>query len=57
MGLSRSCYSGLAKTHLQRLLTAEAINLGHLAAWIDDVPAARPRRSAFTRIMTQPRGA
>lgn len=57
MGLRRSRYLGLAKTHLQHLLTAAAINLSRLAAWIDDVPAARPRRSGFTRIMTQPTAA
>jgi len=48
---------GLAKAHLQHPLTAAAINLGRLAAWIVDVPAARPGRSAFTRITTRPRGA
>ncbi|WP_190273142.1 transposase, partial [Methylorubrum extorquens] len=53
MGLRRSRYLGLAKTHLQHLLTAAAINLGRLAAWIDDAPTARTRRSAFTRIMAQ----
>jgi len=57
MGLRRSRYLGLAKSHLQHPFTAAAINLGRLAAWIDDVPAARPRRSSLIRIMTQPRSA
>lgn len=57
MGLRRSRYLGLAKTHLQHLLTATAINLGRLAAWIGDTPAGRSRRSAFARLMAQPASA
>lgn len=57
MGLRRSRYLGLARTHLQHLLTATAINLGRLAAWIGDTPAGRTRRSAFARLMAQPAGA
>lgn len=53
MGLCRSRYLGLARTHLQHLLTAIAINLGRLAAWIGDTPAGRTRRSAFARLMAQ----
>ncbi|MGE8131184.1 transposase [Methylobacterium sp. NPDC080182] len=53
----RSRYLGLAKTHLQHLLTATAINLSRLAAWIDDTPAARTRRSAFARLMARPTAA
>ncbi|MDH2312375.1 transposase [Methylobacterium brachiatum] len=57
MGLRRSRYLGLARTHLQHLLTATAINLGRLAAWIGDTPASRIRRSAFAHLMAQPAGA
>ncbi len=57
MGLRRSRYLGLARTHLQHLLTATAINLDRLAAWIDDTPAARTRRSAFARLMARPTAA
>ncbi|APT30067.1 hypothetical protein MCBMB27_00776 [Methylobacterium phyllosphaerae] len=57
MGLRRSRYLGLARTHLQHLLTATAINLGRLAAWIGDTPAGRTRRPAFARLMAQPAGA
>jgi hypothetical protein len=54
MGLRRSRYLGLARTHLQHLLTATAINLGRLAAWSDDTPAVRTRRSGFARLRVQP---
>ena len=54
MGLRRSRYVGLAKTHLQHLVTAAAINLMRLAAWLSDAPAAQTRRSAFTRLMSGP---
>ncbi|MGU3422387.1 transposase [Methylobacterium sp. D54C] len=57
MGLRRSRYLGLAKTHLQHLRTSTAINLSRLAAWIDDTPAARTRRSAFARLMARPTAA
>ena len=54
MGLRRSRYVGLAKTHLQHLVTAAAINLMRLAAWLSDAPAAQTRRSAFARLMSGP---
>jgi hypothetical protein len=57
MDLRRSRYLGLARTHLQHLLTAKAINLGRLAAWIGDTPAGRTRRSAFARLMARPTAA
>ncbi len=43
--LRRSRYVGLAKTHLQHLLTAVAINLVRLVAWLTDTPRTRTRRS------------
>jgi transposase len=46
-GLRRSRYRGLAKTHLQHVATAAAINLERLAAWFRAVPrAARTSRFA-----------
>ena len=54
MGLRRSRYIGLAKTHLQHPVTAAAINLVRLAAWVGNTPAAQTRRSAFARLMSGP---
>jgi len=42
-------YFGLAKTHLQHLLTATAVNLCRLADWFADAPRATTRRSRLTR--------
>lgn len=55
--LRRSRYIGLAKTHLQHVLTAAAMNLIRLGAWLASTPLARTRQSAFTRLMTLPIGA
>ena len=52
MGLRRSRYIGLAKTRLQHLVTAAAINLVRLAARVGDTAAAPTRRSAFARLMS-----
>lgn len=54
MGLRRSRHAGLAKPPLQRLVTAAAINLVRLAAWVSDAPATQTRRSAFARLMAGP---
>ena len=54
MGLRRSRTIGLAKTHLQHFVTAAAIDLMRLAAWVEDTPMARTRRSAFARLMSGP---
>lgn len=50
-GLRRARYIGTAKTHLQHILTAAAIDFVRVAAWLDDVPLARTRRSAFVTLM------
>jgi transposase len=47
MGLRRSRYSGLRKTHLQHIGTAAAINLIRVAAWLDGEDLAPTRVSAF----------
>ena len=52
--LRRSRYIGLAKTHLQHVLTAAAMNLVRLGAWLAGTPLARTRQSAFTKLMTLP---
>jgi transposase len=49
-GLRRSRYSGLAKTHLQHLGTAAAINLVRVVAWLDGDDLAPTRVSAFQRL-------
>ena len=55
MGLRRSRTIGLAKTHLQHFVTAAAIDLMRLAAWVEDTPMARTRRSAFAPPHERPR--
>jgi hypothetical protein len=52
--LRRSRYIGLAKSHLQHVLTAAAMNLIRLGAWFAGTPLARTRQSAFTKLMTLP---
>jgi len=45
--LRRSRYIGLAKTHLQHVATAAAINLARVADWLTETPRAQTRRSRF----------
>jgi transposase len=51
-GLRRSRYRGLAKTHLQHVATAAAVNLGRLGAWFDAIPRAATRTSRFAALAT-----
>jgi len=44
-------YIGLAKTHLGHMLTAVAVNLLRIGAWLAGVPRARTRQSAFATLM------
>ncbi|MFI6663321.1 IS1182 family transposase, partial [Streptomyces sp. NPDC050523] len=41
-GLRRARYRGLARTHVQHVLTAMACNLSRLADWNDTTPSIRP---------------
>ncbi len=50
MGLRRSRYIGQEKTHLQHVSTAAALNLARSLAWLDGLPRAQTRRSAFARL-------
>ncbi len=50
MGLRRSRYIGQEKTHLQHIATAAALNLVRCLAWVNGVPRAQTRRSAFVRL-------
>jgi transposase len=45
--LRRSRYLGLAKTHLQHILTAAGMNIARLDAWLTERPRAKTRTSRF----------
>ena len=49
-GLRRSRYIGRAKTYLQHVITATAINVVRVAAWLERTPRAKTRRSAFAAL-------
>src|SRR3954462_15338473 len=51
MHLRQARYIGLAKVHLQHVLTAAALNLVRIAAWLVGPPLARTRQSTFIRLM------
>lgn len=55
--LRRSRYFGQAKTHLQHILTAVAINLVRFVNWINEVPLAATRKSAFAALAPATGGA
>lgn len=48
--LRRSRYEGAAKTHLQHLACAAAINVVRVLAWLDERPLATTRRSHFATL-------
>lgn len=48
--LHRSRYIGLAKTHLQHALTATAVNVSRVGAWLADLPIALTRQSPFAAL-------
>lgn len=54
-GLRRARYLGLAKTRLQHLLTAAALNLCRLAAWFAERPRRSIRITPFVRLATAAR--
>lgn len=49
-GLRRARYRGRAKTHLQEVATATAINLARIDDWRQEVPLATTRCSRFARL-------
>jgi transposase len=49
-GLRRSRYRGLARTHLQHVATAAAIDLARLGDWLRAVPRAATRTSRFVAL-------
>ncbi|WP_420538139.1 transposase [Nonomuraea pusilla] len=48
--MRRSRYRGNAKTHLQHLLIAAAMNLTRLDAWLTGTPLAPTRTSHFATL-------
>jgi transposase len=50
-GMRRSRYRGLAKTHLQNIAIAAAMNIDRLVAWFEGRPRARTRTSRFAALM------
>jgi transposase len=48
--LRRARYIGLAKTHLQHLYTAAAINLTRAVFWLQGIETAQTRRSSFAAL-------
>ena len=53
-GLRQARYIGLAKTHLQPLLTAPALNLVRIDAWLSDRPRAVTRHNRLVTLLGQP---
>ncbi len=49
--MGRLRYVGRPKTHLGHVLTAVAINLQRIDAWLTDTPHSKPRHSSFARLM------
>ena len=48
--LRQTRYIGLAKTHLQHILTAAAINIVRVDNWLTQTPLAKTRTSRFKGI-------
>jgi transposase len=49
-GLRRTRYGGLAKTHVQHVAIAAAINIDRIVAWLDERPRAMTRLSRFAAL-------
>ena len=49
--MRRSRYVGLAKTHLQHVFIAAAMNLSCIVNWLNKVPLAQTRQAAFKRLI------
>ncbi len=49
-GLRQARYLGETKTHLQHVITAVAINVTRLLAWLTEVPRCKTRTSRFTAL-------
>ena len=49
-GLRRARYVGLAKTHLQHVATAAALNVVRAIAGLEERPCAQTRRTAYAQL-------
>jgi transposase len=49
-GLRRTRYWGVAKTHLQHVAIAAAINIDRIVAWLNERPRAQTRTSRFAAL-------
>jgi transposase len=49
-GLRWARYRGLAKTHLQHVATAAAMNVDRIVAWLNERPRAQTRTSRFAAL-------
>jgi transposase len=52
LGMRRTRYRGLAKTHLQHVATATAINLQRIIDWLWETPRSTTRVGHFARLAT-----
>ncbi|MHB8597169.1 MAG: IS1182 family transposase [Ktedonobacteraceae bacterium] len=50
-GLRQARYRGQTKVHLQHVLTASALNLCRIHAWLTEQPRAQTRQAAFVRLV------
>jgi transposase len=50
LGMRRTRYRGLKKTHFHHLATAMAINLQRFVDWVWEIPRAKTRQSYFARL-------
>jgi transposase len=48
--LRQARYRGLAKTHLQNMAIAAAMNIDRLVNWLNEVPRAKTRVSRFAAL-------
>ncbi len=53
MGLRRSRYLGLRKTHLGHVAVAAAVNVIQLMSWLREDAPEQTRTSSFKRVMEQ----
>ena len=51
--LRHSRYIGLARTHLQQIIIAVALNIIRIIAWLSEIPRAPTRVSPFAAVMAQ----
>jgi transposase len=51
LGMRRSRFRGMAKTRLQHLVIAAAINVKQAVNWLSGVPLAQARQSHFAALI------